>query len=355
MFDFIDIEVYKIINILGLAIGISFGAIAQKNQFCFSGSIKDYFLTGSTKRGASVLMAMISAIFFTQILANYADIDLFYTHYYPQDINYFSIVLGGILFGVGMMIADGCSSRSIVKLAQGDLKTLVTLLFIAIFALATIKGFLSGFFNAFIHNETLIHISSYLENSALNLYVILFVLIVLLLKIVKKPSRIFALYDGFLIGLLVALSWLVTAIGMNESFERSIELSSISFVYPSAQTLELFTFYEKYELSFGVSIFLGVLLGAFMMSRVNRRYSFGCVSNIQKHSIKNNMLGGALMGIGGILTIGCTVGQGLSGISTLAFSSFLSISSILISGFFTAKYLNSKDLLPSCFIFEWKD
>mgnify|MGYP000486417694 CR=1 FL=1 len=67
------------------------------------------------------------------------------------------------------------------------------------------------------------------------------------------------------------------------------------------------------------------------------------------------MLGGALMGVGGVLTIGCTVGQGLSGLSTLAFASVLSISSIMVSGFFTVKYLHSKDLLPSCFIFEWKD
>lgn len=67
------------------------------------------------------------------------------------------------------------------------------------------------------------------------------------------------------------------------------------------------------------------------------------------------MIGGALMGVGGVITIGCTVGQGLSGLSTLAFASVLSISSRMISEFFTAKYLHSKDLRPSYFIFEWKE
>ena len=67
------------------------------------------------------------------------------------------------------------------------------------------------------------------------------------------------------------------------------------------------------------------------------------------------MLGDTLMGVGGVLTIGCTVGQGFNGLSTLAFTSVLSINSIMVSGFFTVKYLYSKDLLPSCFIFEWKD
>jgi len=355
LFDFLDIEVYKIINILGLIIGISFGAIAQKNQFCFSGSIKDYFLTGSTKRGASVIMAMISSIVFTQIFAHYGDFDLVYSRYFAENINYFSIVFGGMLFGIGMMIADGCSSRSLVKFAQGDLKTLVTLLFIAIFALSSTKGFLSEVINEFIHNETLIQVSSFVENLVLNVYVVLIILIFILFKMIKKTSRIFALYDGFLIGLLVAVSWYVTSIGMSESIEKVIGLASLSFVYPSAQTLELFTYYERYEFSFVISVFLGVLLGAFSMSRINRRYSFGCISHVKEHSIKNNMIGGALMGVGGVLTIGCTVGQGLSGLSTLAFASVLSISSIMISGFFTAKYLHSKDLLPSCFIFEWKE
>ncbi len=95
-----------------------------------------------------------------------------------------------------MMIANGCSSISLVKFAQDDLKTLVTLLFI----------------------------------------------------------EIFALYDGFLTGLLVPVSWYVTSIGMCESIEKVIGLSSLSFVYPSAQTLELFTYYKRYDLSFGISL-----------------------------------------------------------------------------------------------------
>ena len=350
-----DLEIYETINILGLFIGIAFGAIAQKNQFCFSGSIKDYILTKSTKRAASVVMAMIVAIVSTTIIANHFELDLTQTNYFKSNINYFSIILGGLLFGAGMMIADGCSSRSLVKFAQGDTNALVTLIFIGIFAYATTKGLLAGVLNPFINNETLIQWSSIIENTQMNIYVIVGILALILLYLVKKVKRIFTLIDGMLIGLLVSFAWYVTGVMGEESMERTIELSSITFVYPIAKTLELFTYYQVNEVSFAIAIIVGVLIGTFSMSFANRKYSFGCTANQNMNKVKYNMIGGSLMGVGGVLAIGCTVGQGLTGFSTLAFASLLAILSIFVSGYITAVILGKKDKLPMCFIFEWND
>ena len=350
-----DLEIYETINILGLFIGIAFGAIAQKNQFCFSGSIKDYILTKSTKRAASVVMAMIVAIVSTTIIANHFELDLTQTNYFKSNINYFSIILGGLLFGAGMMIADGCSSRSLVKFAQGDTNALVTLIFIGIFAYATTKGLLAGVLNPIINNETLIQWSSIIENTQMNIYVIVGILALILLYLVKKVKRIFTLIDGMLIGLLVSFAWYVTGVMGEESMERTIELSSITFVYPIAKTLELFTYYQVNEVSFAIAIIVGVLIGTFSMSFANRKYSFGCTANQNINKVKYNMIGGSLMGVGGVLAIGCTVGQGLTGFSTLAFASLLAILSIFVSGYITAVILGKKDKLPMCFIFEWND
>ena len=350
-----DLEIYETINILGLFIGIAFGAIAQKNQFCFSGSIKDYILTKSTKRAASVVMAMIVAIVSTTIIANHFELDLTQTNYFKSNINYFSIILGGLLFGAGMMIADGCSSRILVKFAQGDTNALVTLIFIGIFAYATTKGLLAGVLNPFINNETLIQWSSIIENTQMNIYVIVGILALILLYLVKKVKRIFTLIDGMLIGLLVSFAWYVTGVMGEESMERTIELSSITFVYPIAKTLELFTYYQVNEVSFAIAIIVGVLIGTFSMSFANRKYSFGCTANQNINKVKYNMIGGSLMGVGGVLAIGCTVGQGLTGFSTLAFASLLAILSIFLSGYITAVILGKKDKLPMCFIFEWND
>ena len=350
-----DLEIYETINILGLFIGIAFGAIAQKNQFCFSGSIKDYILTKSTKRAASVVMAMIVAIVSTTIIANHFELDLTQTNYFKSNINYFSIILGGLLFGAGMMIADGCSSRSLVKFAQGDTNALVTLIFIGIFAYATTKGLLAGVLNPFINNETLIQWSSIIENTQMNIYVIVGILALILLYLVKKVKRIFTLIDGVLLGLLVSSAWYVTGVIGAESLEREIALSSIAFVYPIGKTLELFTYYEVNELSFPITLVCGILIGTFIMSSLNKKYSFGCTANQNINKVKYNIIGGSLMGIGGVLAIGCTVGQGLSGLSTLAFASFVAILSIFISGYITAIFLNKNNKLPMCFIFEWND
>ena len=350
-----DLETYEIINILGLFIGIAFGVIAQKNQFCFSGSIKDYILTKSTKRGASVIMAMITAIISTTIIANYFQIDLTQSSYFKNNINYFAVITGGLLFGAGMMIADGCSSRSLVKYAQGDSNALVTLIFIAIFAYATTKGILYGVLDPFINNSFLIEISSKLENFQMNIFIVLAILITILLYIIKKVGRLFSLSDGILVGLLVSSAWFVTGYIGQDSMEREIALSGISFVYPSAKALELFTYYEVNELSFGVSMVCGVLAGTFAMSFINKKYSFGCTSGQNINKVKYNMIGGSLMGTGGIMAIGCTVGQGLTGLSTLAFSSALAIISIFISAVVTGKILAKYNKLPMCFIFEWDD
>ena len=307
-----DLEIYEIVFIAFFAIAFVFGFFAQQKQFCFSGSLKDYIQIKSTKRAASVVMAMIVAIISTQIFASIFDIDLSSSSYFKSNINYFAIIIGGALFGAGMMIADGCSSRSIVKFSQGDANALVTLLFIAIFVL-------------------------------------------LLAYFVKKVKRVFSLYDGVIIGFLVGLSWFISGYIGAESIEKEIQVQALSYVFPSAKTLEFFTFFEITELSIGVCIVLGAIFGAYFSTFFNKKYSFGCTSKMNFNKLKYNMIGGSMMGIGGIMAIGCTVGQGLSGISTLVFSSFLAIISIGVSGFITGKILYKKDKLPMCFLFEWED
>ena len=348
-------EIYELINILGFVLGISFGMIAQKKQFCFSGSIKDYILTKSTMRGSSVITAMLVAVISTAFVSSYFELDLSETPYYKENINYFTIILGGLLFGVGMMLSDGCSNRHLIKFAQGDKNSLISLVFIAIFAYATARGFISNIFSPITNNETLLEWSALIGNASMNLYIVIGILLILLAFIIKKIKRIPSLIDGAAIGLLVALAWVITGVLGEESIERVVELSGITFVYPTAKTVELFMLYQVNELTFSISLVCGIVAGAFLMSKLNKKYSFGCTAAGGENRVKNNMIGGALMGTGGVLSIGCTVGQGLTGLSTLAFASVVAIVSIFISATITALILNKKSQLPMCFIFEWKD
>lgn len=350
-----DLEIHQIVFIAFFILAFVFGFFAQQKQFCFSGSIKDYLQIKSTKRASSVIMAMIVAIISTQILATIFEFNLSTSSYFKSDINYFAIIIGGLLFGAGMMIADGCSSRSIVKFAQGDTNALVTLIFIAIFAFASTRGILFQSVDYIVSNKFLIDISSYISNFVVNIYFVLSILLFILAYFTKKIKRVLSLYDGVIIGLLIGIAWFISAHIGADSMEVEISSQALSFVYPSAKTLEFFTSYEISELSIGVCIVIGAILGAYVSTFFNKKYSFGCTSKINFNKLKYNIIGGSLMGVGGIMAIGCTVGQGLSGISTLAFSSFLAIISIGISGYFTGKILHKKDKLPMCFLFEWGD
>lgn len=349
------LEIYQIINLVSFIIGLGFGAIAQKNQFCFSGSIKDFILTKSTKRASSVIVAMLSAILSSYFISSYFDLDLTQTHYYKANINYFVIILGGSLFGIGMMIADGCSSRHLIKLSQGDGYSLIVLIFIAISAFAVTKGILNPIFEPLINSKELIFLSSYMENFTINIYFIVTALLIILLILIQgNLKKLLQVYDGLLIGLFVGAMWFVTGVLGEQSIERVIPLSSLSFVYPSAQTLQTITEYNLIDVKHSTILLIGVFCGAFLMSLLNKKYSFGCTSNIKGSKLRSKILGGILMGTGGVLAIGCTVGQGLSGFSTLAFSSFIAISSILIAAYISAIILNKSERLPMCFIFEWE-
>jgi hypothetical protein len=112
-------------------------------------------------------------------------------------------------------------------------------------------------------------------------------------------------------------------------------------------------FFSGSTLSFSITVIFGIIAGGFIMSLFNTKYRFGCAAPQNDNKLRHSMIGGSLMGVGGILSIGCTIGQGLSGVSTLAFASFLAIGSIAVSAYFTAKYMAKKDALPGCFTFDW--
>ncbi|MDF1880860.1 YeeE/YedE family protein [Sulfurimonas sp. MAG313] len=353
MLDSWDIELYQIVNIFALFIGFCYGLIAQKTQFCFNGSIKDYILDKSTRRLGSVLSAIIVAIISSQLLSYAYDIDLYQSIYLQTDINYFLIIFGGILFGIGMMQADGCSSRHLVKFAQGDLHSLVTLVSIGIFGYMTSRGVLSYPLNFLKTNETLVQLSGYIPNQAMPMWLILTFFAVVLWRVLPNLKNLLLTSDGVLIGLLIGASWFVTGyIGFDE-FE-GVPVEALSFVFPTGKTLEYLMFFSGSTLSFSVCVVFGVLLGSFLMSKFNKKYRFSCAPPPKNNKLQTRIWGGALMGIGGILSYGCTIGQGLSGISTLALASLISISSIYISAFYMAKYMAKKDTLPSCFSFDWQ-
>jgi uncharacterized membrane protein YedE/YeeE len=341
---------------MSLAIGFAYGFVAQREQFCFSGGIKDIILFKHTRRTASLVVAITTTIILTQILGFYQEMDFQETRYY-SNINYLFIILGGILFGYGMMISDGCSSRHLIKMAQGEKESFYIIISLGIFAFITYK--LLGIYGDYIYNNALIDFFQTDLALALPIVVVLVIVFFLLYKSLKKCINILQTWDGFLIGLIITAGWFVTDYFYNQLFLEQT-LQSLSFVYPLGKSIEFFTsgFDINVIYMFPVLSMFGVVLGAFISSLTNKKYSKKQMcdnSMMNPPSLKMKLFGGACMGVGGILAIGCTVGQGLSGVSTLSLASFLAIGSIYISAYITAIYMNKKNALIACFVFDFEE
>jgi uncharacterized membrane protein YedE/YeeE len=345
------------ISITALSIGLIYGFIAQRKQFCFSGSIKDMILFKHTKRATSLLLAMLTAIVTTQLLTYSFDIDLTDTRYFTST-NYLFIIIGGAMFGYGMMMCDGCSGRHLIKFAQGSKNSLYIMISLGVFSYLTYTN-LPILRKLLLQNGILdtIRVEEVLQ---LPIYIPILILIFLLYKSVKTMKSLLECYDGILIGLIITLGWYVTNVFEEDVF-LSVASQSFSFVGPTGKLSEfVLTGFNTNALTFGVWVLLGVLTGAFISAKTDKKYSLknmscaqSCVANPPKPY--EQIIGGAFMGVGGILAVGCTVGQGLSGLSTLSLASCLAVISIFVSGLLTAKYLQKRDGLIACFIFEFKN
>jgi uncharacterized membrane protein YedE/YeeE len=268
------------------------------------------------------------------------------------------------LFGIGMTLASGCGSRNLIRLGGGNLKSLVVLILLAVSAYMTMKGLL-----AVPRSRVLDPIAVHMDggqglpnlvarwsgaDARLAHWIVLAVVTIALMVFVFKDARFRAnrelVAGGAVIGLVIAAGWYVTGyIGYVAEDPDTLEEvfagtntrrpESFSYVGPVAYALELLLLWTDASLriTFGIAVVIGLLLGsaAYALATGNFRVeSFTSAADLRSH-----MLGGILMGFGGVTALGCTVGQGLSGVSTLALGSFIALAAIIAGSAATMKFL----------------
>jgi uncharacterized membrane protein YedE/YeeE len=322
--------------------------LSQRGQFCFSGAIKDILILKNTQRLRSIIIATISSILATSIIIFIYDINLTYTRYFIN-INYLLIMIGGLMFGYGMMKSDGCGSRHLVKFAQGDKQSLYVLIIIGIFSYATYV--LLSIFDNEILNNPIISLATSKSAYSISIYFLLIILFFILIKIINKPKDLLKNIDGILIGLLVASSWYITSIVAEDMF-ISMNPESLSFIYPVGKSIQyIINSFDSSFLIFPVMVMFGVLIGAFISSKILQSKNTKKVkkTNTKKLTIKEKLIVAVFVGVGGILSLGCTVGQGLSGLSSLSIASLLAITSIYISAYITAISMKKNNNLSTSF------
>lgn len=326
---------------VSLAIGLIYGVVAQISGFCLNSALRQQLTQANGTKLRSFALAMLVALLGTQIAAATQIIDLTKSIYLGTEASWLLIALGGVMFGFGMLRARGCGARSLVLLGQGNLRSLVVLLCMGISAYMTLTGVLGPLRDA-INTSTSIQMGSATFTSETFRWGFVSLFAVVLLYFISKDRKFFShgrdALAGVVIGLLIVAGWLTTGwLGFDE-FEPT-PVTSLTFVAPVGATIQYAMIATGMKLNFGILVVLGVILGAFIASRLSGQFKFVGFEDLTQ--MRRYLVGAICMGSGGALAMGCSVGQGLTGISTLSFTSMLAFGGICVGGWLALRLESS--------------
>lgn len=367
----------------GFAIAFVLGAVVNKTNFCTMGAVSDMVNIGDSGRMRAWVFAMAVAMIGVTVMEmmGMTVADGSFPPYRGNQLLLGENLIGGILFGIGMTLASGCGNKTLVRVGGGNIKSLVVFAIIAIIAYFMINPFPGS-------DQTLFSLLFYKwirpisinfgraqdlgtliggkDSAAIARTIIGFVLAALLIAWAVKSTDFRKSFDNILggvaVGLAVVAAWYISsAIHLNIDGETytlrsyvqnwdflaessqgkpaafsTLSSQSFTFINPIGQTFGwLAQGFKVNFLTFGIMTVLGVILGSFVWSVISKGFRFEWFANFK--DFVNHAIGAVLMGIGGVLGMGCTIGQGVTGISTLALGSFIAFGGIVLGSSLTMK------------------
>jgi len=336
--------VYRV-ALLGFLVGIVFGVVVNKSNFCTMGAISDWVNMGSKDRLRAWFLAIGVAILASQTLQAAGVIDMGEALYLTQNFGWLGHIFGGTLFGIGMTLSSGCGQRTLVRVGGGNLKSLVVLLILGLTAYMTMRGLLAllrvnvievtnvDLASAGIADQgigTLIAAAAGLENVAqVNMIVAGLLgggLVIYAFAAKSFRGSFDNIVAGLIIGLIIAAGWYATGVIGYDDFEP-VRFESYTFVGPTAESLMYLMTFTGSTINFGIAAVFGVILGSFVYVILTGKFRIETFTD--REDMIRHIKGGVLMGFGGVLALGCSIGQGVTGMSTLALGSLLSLVSII--------------------------
>ena len=340
---------------LSFVLAFVFGAVANRANFCTMGAVSDAVNFGDWRRIRMWVLAIAVAIAGSTLLHSTGVIDLRKSIYTGTTVAWVSALVGGFLFGFGMTLASGCGSKTLIRAGGGNLKSWIVLFALAIAAYMTLKGLFAMWRVSVLDPwrldvsilgakssdlPALVAAAGWGAVAAWLPYLVMAALLVFVFKDRGFRASPGLIVGGVIVGLVIVGGWYVTGhIGYLAEDPATLEerfvatngnrIESFSFVAPVAYTLELLLLWTDTSriVTFGIAAVLGMLAGSCayaLASKTFRWEGFGSVEDVANH-----VAGGVLMGFGGVTALGCTIGQGLTGISTLAIGSILAVAAIV--------------------------
>ncbi len=336
--------------IWAFVLSLVFGAVTQRSNYCTMGAISDIANFGDWTRARMAIASVGVAIIGVALLKVTGTVDIAKSFYVAPKLVWLSHVVGGLCFGFGMTLAGGCGSKTLLRVGSGSLRALVTILVMAVFAWFTLRGVL-GVFRVATFDAVAFTMPSTqdlpsllgLSGQAAAILAVLVGAVFVVFAFFGKEFRAdkWNWIAGIVVGLTVIAGWYVSGrVGFIAEHPESLEAAwvstnsgrpeSLTFTAPPAYLLELLGFWSDKSkfVTFGIASVLGVIAGSWLMSLVTRTFHWEGFANTE--DLANHLVGAALMGFGGVLAMGCTVGQGLSGMSTLAVGSMITVLAIVL-------------------------
>jgi uncharacterized membrane protein YedE/YeeE len=346
----------------GLLIGLALGAVAQGTRFCTMGALADWFAYGGTARLMMWVLAAAVAATGTLALIELQLLDASQTIAWSKRFLWLSYIVGGTLFGFGMVLGSGCPQRNLVKAGSGSLKALVTLLVAGVVAQMTLRGVLSELRVGLLDSagitlpfsQDLGSLLAALTGTAARAmrWLVLAALLLVAAKLLwKNRSSLEAPHwlGGMAVGLLVPAAWLLTGyMGYLPEHPETLEPGwlgtyshrpeALTFAAPVAHSLDLLTLWSDRNntASYGVMVCLGTLLGSAALALARKEFRWESFQN--SRDMGNHLVGGVLMGFGGVTAMGCSIGQGVTGLSLQSAGACLAVGGIVLGTWLALRF-----------------
>jgi len=345
-------------------IALVMGVVANKTNFCTMGAVSDWVNMGDSGRLRAWLLAMAVAILGVALMTGMGLASIgnsTFPPYRTPNFAWLRYLLGGLMFGVGMTLASGCGNKTLVRIGGGNIKSLVVLIVASVCAYLMLwTEFYGQVFNSWIVATTVDLGKSGFQSQAVSEFfgagttpqVATGAVLGLILAGFVFASKDFRgnfdnILGGLVIGLAVVIGWYLTAGPMGaawkewaelaETVPSRVEVQSFTFISPMGDSIRYLMSPANFAyINFGVTALAGVIVGSFLYALLSGGFRiewFASVGDFLNHAI-----GGVLMGIGGVLAMGCTVGQAITGVSTLAVGSFLTFFAIVAGAAATMKF-----------------
>ena len=341
-------------------LGFILGYVVNKTNFCTMGAVSDLVNIGDSSRLKAWLLAITTAILGVTILEYSGVIDVNDSRIPYRNSVFFwpRYIIGGIMFGIGMTLASGCGNKILIRIGGGNFKSIFVLFVAGLMAiLMTRTDFYGSFFHSWMNpispdlakigvNDQSVHtiISSITGIDSTSIVIKVFIPLLIcgiLLKYIlfsDKKIKFDNILSGVVVGLVVTSAWLLTGGDLGQSWIENndfldtpypaVGVQSFTFINPMGEVLIYSSnLFDNFYFTFGVAALLSTIFGSFVYSITSNNLRFEWFTN--KHDFIRHLWGAILIGIGGVLSLGCTIGQGVTGVSTLAIGSIITLLSII--------------------------